>query len=297
MLSVRMLGVFSISHDGERIADDLGPAGRVFSSYLFTFTDRVHRRERLADEFWGHLDPERARAALNTALWRLRKILARELRSEEGRNLQTHGSEVILEHASWLDVDTHRFDAACKQLLNHRNSNEDEDQLGALETVVETYAGPFLDGDDADWILEERERLHSLYARAACELVRSYGRAERYEEAIATSRRILAADPFRESIERDLAILLLLNGQRAEAVRHHHKWAAVFKRELGIDPMPETIELANEIRTGRIFERLAALKASHFGEPAQKSRSDGATVALQPKLKQGMDRLAARGVR
>jgi DNA-binding SARP family transcriptional activator len=292
-----MFGVFSIAFDGERIADDLGPAGRTFSSYLFAFTGRVHRRERLADEFWGHLDPERARAALNTALWRLRKILAREPRSEGGRNLQTHGCEIILEHASWLDIDTHRFDSAVRQLLNPRHAEPNGHQVDLLEAAVETYAGPFLDGEDADWILEERERLHSLYARAACELVRTYGRAQRYEEAIATARRILASDPFRESIHRDLTILLVLNGQRADAVRHHQKWAAQFKRELGIDPMPETLELADDIRSGRIFERLTALKTSHFCQFADKSRGEAAAIPLQPKLEPGSVQLASRGAR
>jgi DNA-binding SARP family transcriptional activator len=292
-----MFGVFSIAFDGERVADDLGPAGRIFSSYLFAFTGRVHRRERLADEFWGHLDPERARAALNTALWRLRKILAREPRSEGGRNLQTRGCEIILEHASWLDVDTHRFDAAVRQLLNPRYVEANGHQLDILETAVETYAAPFLEGEDADWILEERERLHSLYVRAACELVRAYGRTERYEEAIATARRILASDPFRESIHRDLTILLVLNGQRADAMRHHQKWAALFKRELGIDPMPETLELADEIRSGRIFERLTALQASHFCQSSEKSRGDVAAVPLQPKLERSSVHIVTRGAR
>lgn len=264
MLSVRMLGVLSVSLDGERLPEDLGPAGRLLSGYLFEFIGRVHRRERLADQFWGHLDPDRARAALNTALWRARKLLAREPKSQGGQNLRSYSSEVVLEPAPWLMIDTHRFDAAVKELMHPRMSGDDSARLAVLEAAVEGYVGPFLDGDDADWVLEERERLHSLFVRVASELVSSYGAAERYDEAIAAARRIIAADPFRESIFRKLAVLLVLNGQRADALRHYERWSALFRRDLGIDPMPQTLRLIEEIRSGQIFERLDAIKMQFF---------------------------------
>jgi DNA-binding SARP family transcriptional activator len=264
MLSVRMLGVLTISVDGQRIPDDLGPTARILSGFLFEFMGRVHRRERLADKFWGHLDPDRARAALNTALWRFRKLLAREPRSEGGRNLRSNGSEVILEPASWLDIDSFRFGVTVKRLLEQHEQANTQAYLSELETAIGSYAGPFLDGDDADWILEEREWLRSLYVRAANELVKQYGQAERYEEAIAVTRRILSADPFRESVHRDLLVLLLLNGQRAEALHQHDHWSALLRQELDVDPMPQTLRLAEELRSGQIFERLEVLKAQHF---------------------------------
>src|SRR5260370_40272959 len=116
-----------------------------------------------------------------------------------------------------------------------------------------------MDGDDADWILEERERLHSTYVRAASELVRSYGSLQRFDEAIATARRILSVDPFRESVHRDLAVLLVLSGQRVAALHHYDRLTPMFRKELGIDPMPETLLLCREIRSGDIFDRLEAL--------------------------------------
>src|SRR5713101_4932778 len=142
MLSVRMLGVLSMSVDGRRVGDDLGPSGRSLSGYLFEFVGRVHRRERLAEQFWGHLDPERARAALNTALWRFRKLLACDPSSEGGRNLRTNGSDVVLEPAPWLDVDSLRFDIAMKHLLRQHEPRDAANCLMALEAAVETYTGP-----------------------------------------------------------------------------------------------------------------------------------------------------------
>jgi DNA-binding SARP family transcriptional activator len=43
-------------------------------AYLVLFR-RVHAREVLLDLFWGEYREDRARKCLNTALWRLRKVL------------------------------------------------------------------------------------------------------------------------------------------------------------------------------------------------------------------------------
>jgi DNA-binding SARP family transcriptional activator len=267
MLCVRMLGVLTVSVDGRRINDDLGPTGRLLSGYLFEYSDHVHRRERLVDMFWGRLDPDRARAAFNTALWRLRKVLAQEPRSEGGRNLRTYGAEIVLEQAPWLTVDTHCFVSAVKQRLESQSIAEVAARVAVLESAIQNYTGPFLEGADADWILEERERLHSLYVRAESELMRCYGNSECYEDAIAAARRILVADPFRESIFRSLALLLVLNGQRGKALGQYERWRASFLSELGVDPMPQTVRLAEDIRSGKIFDNMDALKEQFFRRP------------------------------
>jgi DNA-binding SARP family transcriptional activator len=303
MLSVRMFGVFTISLDGARI-DELGPSGRGLSGYLFEFIGKVHRRERLADQFWGHLDAERARAALNTALWRFRKLLTLERRSDNGQNLRTTGSEVVLEPAPWLDIDTHQFGTAVKRLLSVQDSANNA-CLSELEAAVETYAGPFLDGDDGEWILEERERLHSLYVRAMIELMRCYARLNRWEEAIAAARRILADDPFRESVHRDLLLLYVLNGQRGDALRHHEHWSVLLRQELCIGPMPETVRLTEVIRSGQVFDQLDALKAHHLGHVVPTTAAapgitssgvqPGGCTPLQPRNSQHWQGVRIRG--
>jgi DNA-binding SARP family transcriptional activator len=263
-----MLGVLTVSVDGRRINDELGPTGRLLSGYLFEYSDQVHRRERLVDMFWGRLDPDRARAAFNTALWRLRKLLAQEPRSEGGRNLRTYGAEIVLERAPWLTIDTHCFASAVKQRLKPESAAAAvAARVAVLESAIQNYAGPFLEGEDADWILEERERLHTLYVRAESELMRCYGNGECYEDAIAAARRILVTDPFRESIFRCLALLLVLNGQRGKALSHYEQWRTVFLTELGVDPMPQTVCLAEDIRSGKVFDKMDALKEKFFRQP------------------------------
>ncbi|WP_453959397.1 AfsR/SARP family transcriptional regulator [Bradyrhizobium japonicum] len=262
-----MFGVLTVSVDGKRVSDDLGPTGRLLAGYLFEYIDQVHRRERLVDMFWSRLDPDRARAAFNTALWRMRRLLNREPSREGGQILRTYGSEIVLEPAPWLKIDTHCFAAALKERIEWQSVEDLAARVAVLESAIRSYTGPFLDGEDADWILEERERLHSLYVRAETELLRCYGCNERYEDAIAAARRILASDPFRESVFRSLALLFVLNGQRVSALRHYERWRASFRTELGVDPMPQTSRLAEDIRSGKIFECMDKLKEEYFRRP------------------------------
>jgi DNA-binding SARP family transcriptional activator len=140
----------------------------------------------------------------------------------------------------------------------------EDSHMHLIEVTAPRYSGPFLDGDEADWILQERERLHSLYVRGMKQLVRTYGRLGRFEDAIEAARKILAVDPFRESVHRELALLLVLNGQRAQALLHHERWCSAFKHELGIDPMPETTALIKDIRSGEIFGRIETITARYF---------------------------------
>src|SRR5690349_18496244 len=98
MLRVCLFGSASVSVNGAIVKSDLGPAGRLLACYLFEFMGRPHRRERLADLFWGDTDPEKARSALNTAIWRIRKIL--ELGSKgAARHLITIGDDVLIQQS------------------------------------------------------------------------------------------------------------------------------------------------------------------------------------------------------
>ena len=263
MLSMELTGTLAIRVDDRRVKAELGSAGRRLAAYLAHYSGRPHRRERLVDLFWAALEPNRARSAMNTALWRLRKIIATEPQSKGGRNLLTLGDEIILEPADWFTIDTHRFDASAKGALRKPVGHDSEAPVALLGAAVEQYAGPFLDGEDEDWVLVERERLHSLYVRAAQELARLYARMARYDEAIEVLRSVVASDPFRETSHRDLMVMLVLNGQRAEALRNHERWCKMMRRDLGIGPMPRTVELMTLIRSDRIFERLDEFREAY----------------------------------
>jgi DNA-binding SARP family transcriptional activator len=263
MLSMELLGTLTIRVDDQRVRAEFGSAGRRLAAYLAQYSGRPHRRDRLVDLFWAGLEPNRARSALNTALWRLRKVIAAEPLSKGGRNLVTLGNEIVLEPADWLAIDTHSFDASVKSALRCAAGEAGAPPTALLADAIGRYSGPFLEGEDEDWILVERERLHSLYVRAAHELARVYAQTSRYDEAVEVLRGVLASDPFRETAHRQLMVMLVLNGQRAEALRNHERWCNMMRRELGICPMPRTVELMALVRSDRVFEKLEQFREAY----------------------------------
>jgi DNA-binding SARP family transcriptional activator len=269
MLNVGLLGVFRVAGVDNRTWSELGPSGRGLASFLFTYPGRPHRRERLADLFWPELDAERARRALNSAIWRLRKLLATQPESAGGQNLLTVGSETILEHAVWLDIDALALEEAASLVLKQPAVLDDGTMLNRIADVLHRYEGPFLDGDDGDWILEERERLHSLFLRTATVVVCKLGAVELYHDAIRLARRALRFDPYREELVRSLLILLALDERRCEAIRYYEQWNKSLKLELDIAPLPATRKVLEEIRALESHEgfevmrsRLAAVRVS-----------------------------------
>ena len=264
MLQVAMLGQVVFTVDGVVTRADLGQSGRLLACYLFEFAGRTHRRERLADVFWPDLDSERAGSALNTAIWRIRKLLSLDGSGRCGRQLITSGNDLVLETLPSISIDTHLLQRAIKRALSLSSGVLGREMAAELDSAVDFYGGPFLDGDDADWILQERERLHCLCIRGLIELMRYSARQESLEGALEYGRRILAIDALRESIQRDVMLLLVLNGQRADAIQNFQKLRELLKDELGIEPMPETTRMADDIISGEIFGQLKLLKRSHF---------------------------------
>jgi DNA-binding SARP family transcriptional activator len=253
MLNVSLLGGASFSIDGAVVRSDLGPAGRLLACYLLEFMGRAHRRERLADLFWGDIDPEKGRSALNTAIWRIRKILDMGSKGA-ARHLITIGDDVLLEQSQSIQVDTHRLENASKRVLGRKTGNAlTEVDVHEVSSAVDSYGGPFLDGYDGDWIFQERERLHCLFVRSTFELMRAAAIQGRYEHALDFGRRILAVDALRENIQRNVMLLLVLNGQRGEAIRAYQRLANLLRSDLDIEPMPETKKLHNAILSGDIF--------------------------------------------
>jgi DNA-binding SARP family transcriptional activator len=264
MLQIQLLGTFAVQSERGLVGADLGAIGRRLAAYLFSFPNRVHRRERLVDLFRPDVDPVHARAAFSTALWKFRRLLSEERRSQLAVRTTPH--EILLEIADLAVVDAHHFRSA---ILDAFSANGRSPDFEALDRAAALYAGPFLEEYDEDWILEQRERLHTLYIRTLTYLMGWLARQEKYEDAILCGRRILASDPMRETVQRAVMLLYVLNGQRGEAIRQFDRCKRVLRVECDVEPMPETCALCKTIRSGEIFNKLSHVSETMFASLAQ----------------------------
>jgi DNA-binding SARP family transcriptional activator len=263
MLKVNMLGTLSFELDGTLLRLNLGHRGSLFACYMVQF-EGLHRRDHLIELFWPDLSYERARAAFNTATWRLRKLL--EIGSPTGDDcLLRIGDDLMLERTAHIRADTYDLVWAANRVSELVRSDRlpAEDESAMVDTI-ENYRGPLLEGMDCDWILHERERLHELCVRVQSYLLRLNVLRGDHELALARAQRMAALDPLNERIHCELMLLLLLTGRQAEAIRCYERLERTLRADLAIRPMPETTRLADLIKTGDVFREIETLTAARF---------------------------------
>ncbi len=237
-LRISLFGRPSIAHDNQ-VIDQVPRAMLALLAYLLQ-QQRCYPRDVLADLFWPDHPQTRARNCLNTTLWRLRTLLEPAGTPRGTFLLAASTGEVSFNWESnhWLDVMAFRTQLGT--VLSQPTHAMQAADAQALETTLELYTGEFLSGIYADWVLEERERLHSLYLDGLARLLYYYKENHAYEASIACGRRILQHDPLREDIHREMIRLYMEAGQRVLAVRQYETCRRLLAEEMGIPPMEET---------------------------------------------------------
>ena len=104
--------------------------------------------------------------------------------------------------------------------------------------------------DFDDWLLFQRERLTDLRRGSLLALADDHEQAGQYREALAYAERLLEHDLLSEVAHRRVMRLWYLLGDRSAALVAFERCAAVLKREMGVEPLPETLELRRLIERG-----------------------------------------------
>ena len=265
MIQIQTLGSFSILVNGKVVHQRLGVSGCDLIAFLVMNPNKRFRREKLIEMFWGHLDESKARHCMNTALWRLRKILGVNSRPNTRMAIHCEAGQIELQPSKSLKVDACELAKRVQPIWDMRDPNHysvGEDDRQSLLQALELYQGPFLEHSDADWVIEAREHLQTLYVRGLMILMASHAQEARYEHSLDCARKILLVDPLRESVQRDAMRLLVLNGQRAEAIRQYERCRCMLKNDFGVAPMPDTLGLYEDIVSGDIFSDLDQLRSN-----------------------------------
>lgn len=247
ILRVALLGGVRVTHNDWRNESKLTREIQSLLAYLLLQRHRAHSREILADVFWGEQSHDKARRALNTALWRLKKILEPEGIPAGTYLFSAHSGEVGFNRKSqyWLDVEV--FEQEANHLITYPPEMAEERNIQGFEKTLDLYKGELLEDLYDDWALRERERLRAIYLKSLMYLMHYYRFQKSYEKASAFGQQILNFDPIREDIHREMMRIYLESGQRALAARQYGVCQLALSKELGISPMKETQTLYAQI--------------------------------------------------
>ncbi|PYR37658.1 MAG: hypothetical protein DMF90_06025, partial [Acidobacteria bacterium] len=109
-----------------------------------------------------------------------------------------------------------------------------------LERAVALYRGDLLPDCDDEWIRPERERLQRRFGESLVALIAKLEDDRALGDAIDYAQRLLNVDPLNETTWRTLMRCHGKRGERATALHVYQQCASVLKRELGVQPGPET---------------------------------------------------------
>uniref|UniRef100_A0A832A3E4 Bacterial transcriptional activator domain-containing protein n=1 Tax=Desulfacinum infernum TaxID=35837 RepID=A0A832A3E4_9BACT len=220
-------------------------------AYLVVHRHRLHPREVLAGTLWGETDNERGRACLNTALWRLRKVLEPPGVPKGTFFHSTAAGEVGLRRDApwWADVAA--FEEKLHIIPKSPLAGLSIDAAAEVEKVLPLYTGELLEGFYDDWVLQERERVHCLYVEALEALMHHYKNAGDIPRSLAFAQRLLKVEPFREDIHLAAMKMYQEIGQRFMALRQYEKCRESLEKEIGVRPSRDTRRYYEEIAPGR----------------------------------------------
>ncbi|OQY30870.1 MAG: hypothetical protein B6I38_06700, partial [Anaerolineaceae bacterium 4572_5.1] len=266
MLKYFLFGSLQIIQNYEPLALPTSVAARSLLSYLLLNKDTPHSRLALAGTLFPENEESLARRKLSQSLWQLRNTVP-DLVETDRHTIQ------VIEKNIWVDVN------AFQELSKSEET---------ISQAVELYTGELLPGFYDDWVILRREQLRETYLKSLERLVILNKRAGEFENALEYSQRLLEADPFQESVHHEVMRLYMALEQPLSALRQFKTCRQILKAELGAEPNPATIQLAEEI-TRKIAQE--TLTIPHQIETPTKVRGQLSPQTL-PLVGRGAERRA-----
>lgn len=259
-LSLSLLGTFQASAGERPITNFATDKVRALLAYLAVEADRPHRRDTLAALLWPDRDDTGARNNLRLSLHRLREALdaAAPALSDDVFDVTR---ETVRARAAAVEVDANRFIALLEMCESHphRLLHLCPSCLEQLGEAADLYSGELLAGlsiGDApafeQWELVRREDLAQRVLALLHRLADAFEQLGDFARALLFAHRQLAIDPYHEQAHRQIIRLYARQGERAAALAHYDRARRLLAGELGVEPDPATVELAEAVRDGRL---------------------------------------------
>jgi DNA-binding SARP family transcriptional activator len=213
---------------------------------LLTYRGQWLQREQICSWLWPDSDLDAAERqfkvtlnALNTALEPLRPPRTMPFFVRR----QGLAYSFAPSYGCWIDVD--EFELRTTSVVQ----GDEEFFLRNSQIAVQLYKGDYLAEALYDsWTLEERERLMARYLATATMLAERMMERGDEQQAVQLCERVLRRDRCYEEAYQVLMRVYARSGSRSQALRTYGRCEHALQDELGIEPLPETTELYEQIK-------------------------------------------------
>lgn len=241
-LSIRLLGCYEARLNGQDLVPNLKPCSAGLLAYLAWRGGRMTSRERLTEDLWRDLQPDRATRALSTTVWRLRRVI---------KGFGVDANTVVISCAEGVGLnpkmlrrnDVAEVEALSGRVAQTRVAEADDAFLAEVTEAVMRLGGEFLPGCYDDWSLLPREALGNRLTALQEFAVLSLMHRSEWRHALALAQSMINIDPMQECVHQWVITCHTRLGDRLRARAQYDKCAEIMLRELGVAPLPETTEL------------------------------------------------------
>ncbi|MCL1805321.1 MAG: winged helix-turn-helix domain-containing protein [Clostridiales bacterium] len=237
ILTIRTLGVFSVSIGDTPISDNSTRSQKLWKVFKYLLTNR-HKMvsvETLIGVLWPDDEPDNPQKSLHTLMSRLRKQL----------NPGGSGDSYILfQHGCYqwnpklpINLDVAEFE---RKITQAGDTDDDEEKRVYLKQAVEMYRGGYLSEATYEaWVLPSSNYYKRLYLRTVADLAETYKRSGEFEEIVQLCIKAIDNEPYEEALYEYLIQALMINGELTKAKEHYRQFSDLMEKAFGAKPSEE----------------------------------------------------------
>jgi DNA-binding SARP family transcriptional activator len=240
-IEFRCLGLFAFRvPDGPWQRAPSPAAGGQFLRYLANHTCSSIARESLADALWPDLDTAQSAHRLHIAASGARAAL---------RVVAPAVNAIVYSDATYGWSPKVRI---LRDVDSLERCFKEASSTAYLEGI-RAYAGSFLTGDNADWVVPLRVRYEHMYATMLETLATNALDTQDYARANYFALALIEVDRANERATQLAMLSFACTGRRAQALAEYSSLERYLRRCLNVTPTSETTSLRDRIATGDLY--------------------------------------------
>lgn len=200
--------------------------------YLLSHPEGV-TKEEIGLAFWPDADSDTVKLRFKNTIYRLRRAIGKEFVAFED-DIYRFNRALDFDY----DVDTFNL-----ELANARKNKGEKQETEHYKAAIASYRGTLLPKIDQEWVMLPREQYHLAFMNAALTLINLYMKAGKYAQAVTLANRALEEDVYNEEVYRSSMMAYSALNDRSSIVRQYERCKLVLKKELHIEPSPQTASL------------------------------------------------------
>ncbi len=248
-LTINMLGACEIFRERARpFAADAWTTKRARDILCF-IASRKHRRagkEIIQDTFWGEADFEAIEKNFHPTISHIRKALNSNQPLKQNFLLYRDGDYQLNPELSY-SIDIENFDQHVAAGEAAQRARQHDNLIVNFEQASELYRGEFMQGSYDNWIDEQRSYYREQYLRLIKTLATHWQKEEQWTRSMQLAHTILREDSFQEDVHCLVMRSHAALGNRLAVKEQYENLRTLLRKELGVEPAPETQKLFRQL--------------------------------------------------